>query len=229
MRRPIALLPLGLVLALTVVVSPAAPAAHAAPTSATRVVRFDGTLRSGVASLRVAREVRTGYDRDLFTHWISQGDGCDTRDRVLIAEATRTPDVSPDCELSNGEWFSYYDGVRTTDSSTFDIDHMVPLAEAWDSGARRWNPDTRERFANDLGDPRSLVAVTASSNRSKGDQDPAEWLPTDRKCHYVKQFVAVKIRWSLSVDATEKQSLGARADACRDVTLKVQTAVIRRG
>lgn len=227
MSRLVALLPVA-VLALSAAASPVAHP-QPLPDAEARVSTWDGTLRSGVASLTIAREHRSGYDRDLFTHWISQGDGCDTRDRVLIAEAIRTPTVSSECTLSGGRWFSYYDGVRTKDSSTFDIDHMVPLAEAWDSGARRWNADTRERFANDLGDARALVAVTASSNRSKGDQDPAEWLPSDRKCRYVKQYVAVKIRWSLSVDRVEKRALRTRADSCRDVTLKVQKAVIGRG
>jgi hypothetical protein len=59
------------------------------------------------------------------------------------------------------------------------IDHVVPLAEAWRSGAAAWNADQRERFANDLVDPQ-LIAVSASSNRSKGDQDPAEWKPPRR-------------------------------------------------
>lgn len=227
MNRLIVLLPTA-VLALSAAASPV-DQHNPAPVSHRTVTTFEGTLRTGVASLRTAREVRSGYDRDLFTHWISQGGGCDTRDRVLIAEAVVDPSVSAECALTGGGWFSYYDGVSTTDPSSFDIDHMVPLAEAWDSGARRWDADTRERFANDLGDARALVAVTASSNRSKGDQDPAEWLPTDRRCHYVKQFVAVKIRWSLSVDAAEKRALVTKANSCRDVGLAVQKAIIHRG
>lgn len=126
--------------------------------------------------LDVAREVRRGYDRNKFADWRdADADGCDTRREVLIQEATRDPVVGAGCALSGGRWFSYYDGATTGGSgSAFDIDHMIPLAEAWDSGARRWTKGTRDRFANDLGDRRSLVAVSASSNRSKSDRDPAE-------------------------------------------------------
>ena len=101
------------------------------------------------------------------------------------------------------------------DSIGFDIDHLVPLAEAWDSGAGGGPPAPGERYANDLGDPRTLVAVTASANRSKSDQDPAEWLPALGQCRYVRQWVAVKIRWSLKVDAAEKRALLARAHGAR--------------
>lgn len=186
------------------------------------------SLRLAVRALPVAGEVRRGYDRDRFRHWVdADSDGCDTRDEVLIAEARTAPSVGPDCRLVGGRWFSYYDGVGTSSPSTFDVDHMVPLAEAWDSGARRWDASTRTAFANDLGDRRSLVAVTASSNRSKSDQDPAEWLPRRRvRCRYVAEWVAVKTRWQLSVDRTEKRTLARLALACPDVTVRVRRAPV---
>ena len=179
-------------------------------------------LHEAPGRLRVAREVRRGYDRDLFVHWISQGDGCDTRDRVLIGEARRDPAVSPDCALTGGRWFSYYDGVSTSDPATLDIDHMVPLAEAWDSGARHWSAGRRQRYANDLGDRRSLVAVTAASNRSKSDQDPREWLPDRARCRYLAEWVAVKLRWSLTVDRAEQRVLTRRVGSCADRRLRVR-------
>jgi hypothetical protein len=80
---------------------------------------------------------------------------------------------------------------------------MVPLAEAWDSGASKWDADKRQQYANDMGDSVSLIAVTAATNRSKSDQDPAEWLPAKDVCTYIKNWVAVKIRWSLTVDDKE--------------------------
>lgn len=194
-----------------------------------RAARYRARLRAAVKSLPVKAEVRTGYDRDAFNHWTSQGNGCDTRDTVLIAEATVKPDVGSGCALTGGRWFSYYDGEKTSDPGSFDVDHMVPLAESWDSGARRWNARTRERFANDLGDRRSLVAVTASSNRSKSDQDPAEWMPKRKRCRYIKEYVAVKIRWTLSVDRPEKRVLKQRASNCRNVTVTVTRARIVNG
>lgn len=109
-----------------------------------------------------------GYDRAKFNLWVdADHDGCDTRAEVLIQEATVTPRVGADCALAGGKWRSPYDGVTTTDSSTFDIDHLVPLAEAWQSGAWKWSAATRQAYANDLGYRPDLIAVTAHENRSK--------------------------------------------------------------
>ena len=158
-----------------------------------------------------------GYDRDLFNHWVDKdGDGCDTRDEVLIKEATTRPRVGAGCSLTGGAWRSKYDGVKTTEPSSFDIDHMVPLNEAWQSGAWQWNSDTRRRFANDLSYWPSLIAVTASSNRSKSDREPQEWMP-DRAsygCKYVKQWVAIKWRWRLKVNEGERTFLRRELRAC---------------
>ncbi|WP_231929610.1 HNH endonuclease family protein [Micromonospora inositola] len=82
------------------------------------------------------------------------------------------------CALSGGRWYSYYDNTYWTITSDLDIDHMVPLAEAWDSGARNWTTSRRQSYANDLGDSRPLVAVTDNVNQAKGDQDPATWMPS---------------------------------------------------
>lgn len=188
------------------------------------------TLHARVAALQVAPERRTGYDRNAFKHWnagANPTDGCDTRREVLIAEAVVAPLVGARCAFTGGKWFSYYDGVETTDSSKFDIDHLVPLAEAWDSGAYAWDATRREAFANDLGDPRSLIAVSAASNRSKGDRDPAEWMPpaAEAHCRYLTEWVAVKTRWSLSVDPVEKEFLTNRSGRCANV--KVAVTVVR--
>ena len=157
-------------------------------------------------ALPVSPERQSGYERELFRHWSDlDKDGCSTREQVLIDE--RTTGRVTGCVVEGGRWFSIFDGVETDDASTFDIDHLVPLKEAWDSGAWRWNARSRERFANDLGFPGSLAAVSASSNRSKSDRDPAEWLPERGVCAYAKAWVAVKFRWRLSVDSTEKSEL----------------------
>lgn len=183
-----------------------APAAHAE----------ERTILSMLRSLTVAPERSTGYDRDLFPHWDYLGDDCDVRDRVLIIEALRGPSTGSSCPVGSGRWFSAFDGVTVRDPSALDIDHMVPLAEAWGSGARRWTTSVREAFANDLGYAGSLIAVTASSNRSKGDQDPAEWLPprTAYRCTYVSEWIAVKWRWRLTVDSSEQASLRVLANSC---------------
>lgn len=184
-------------------------------------------LHAAIDRLPVSPETRAGYDRAKFRHWVdADGDCRDSRDEVL-AQESQVPVRG--CDIQQGLWVSYYDGATTRASTGFDIDHLVPLAEAWDSGARRWGSATRERFANDLRDPRSLVAVTASSNRSKSDRDPAEWMPPLGRCRYIRQWVAVKIRWSLQVDRAEKRALRRQASGCKDSTIRVRRAVIATG
>ena len=167
-------------------------------------------------TLTIAPERDAGYERDLFPHWDYLGDRCDVRDAVLIRQAIEGPVTGSTCPVGSGLWFSAYDGVRVREPSLLDIDHMVPLAEAWGSGARRWTTSVREAFANDLAYGRSLIAVTASSNRSKGEQDPAEWLPprTDYRCRYVSSWIGVKYRWKLSVDSSEQAALRVLATNC---------------
>ncbi|KQW49114.1 hypothetical protein ASC77_10465 [Nocardioides sp. Root1257] len=192
--------------------------------SAAHAATYSAPLSQAVASLPVASEVRTGYDRDLFTLWTdADGDGCNTRNEVLIAEAEEAPSVGSGCALTGGRWFSYYDGVSQYAPADLDIDHMVPLAEAWDSGARSWSSAKRTSYANDLGDYRTLVAVTDSVNQTKSDQDPAEWLPAQQQCRYLREWVAVKHRWALSVDSAEKSALTSLAAGCSDVTITVET------
>lgn len=174
------------------------------------------TTRSAVTllnSLPVSPEHAGGYDRALFRHWIRQ-DGCTTRQGVLIRD--RIAGRVTGCTVADGRWYSRYDGVTTASARSFDIDHEVPLKEAWDSGAWRWTPDRRKAYANDLGYSDSLIAVSASSNRSKGDQDPADWMPpnTADTCRYTKAWVGVKYRWRLAVDTTEKAAISRTLRDC---------------
>lgn len=189
--------------------------------------QIDVRLRTAARRLPVAVEVRAGYDRDKFRLWVdANGDCQDTRDEVLDAESRVS--VSG-CDITRGKWFSYYDGRTWRNSADVDIDHLVPLAEAWDSGARRWNPNTRQRYANDLGDRRTLVAVTDNVNQSKSDQDIAEWLPHRSRCLYLQEWVAVKTRWSLTTNRGEKRTMRRLASGCRNVMLHVRKATIGLG
>ena len=195
--------------ALLVVVAPSSASASATELS----------LPEAIASLKVADESRAGYQRTSFKHWVDEDkDGCSTRNEVLIVEAKVKPTVGARCAISGGEWFSYYDSKTVTSAGGLDIDHMVPLAEAWDSGASQWDAAKRERYANDLGDDRSLIAVTAASNRSKSDQDPAEWLPpsVEVKCRYLSEWVATKLRWALTINAAERDALTQKSEGCTD-------------
>jgi hypothetical protein len=200
----------GLTAALVVLSATVSSPAHAAETL---------PLPQAVDSLPLGTESRDGYTRESFRHWNAGDnpiDGCHTRAEVLIHEAIEPPTVGPNCRLSGGRWWSYYDAVSVTSASGLDIDHMVPLAEAWDSGASAWTAQRRERYANDQGQEASLVAVTARSNRSKADQDPAQWLPpaADAHCRYAAEWVATKLRWSLAADEPELAALRELADSC---------------
>ncbi|GAA2225210.1 hypothetical protein GCM10010104_16280 [Streptomyces indiaensis] len=103
---------------------------------------------------------------------------------------------------------------------------MVPLAEAWDSGASAWTAQRREQYANDQGHEASLVAVTARSNRSKADQDPAQWLPpaADAHCRYAGEWVATKLGWRLAADELELGALRELGGACPGQTVAYELA-----
>lgn len=169
----------------------------------------------------MAREHRTGYQRSKFRLWVdTDHDGCNTRKEVLIAEAIVAPRIKAGCTLIDGKWLSLYDRRSFTDSSKLDLDHVVPLAEAWDSGAWRWTAARRQAFANDLGKPWVLIAVSAHSNRSKGDRDPSGWMPTSTSytCRYLAVWVAIKARWHLTVDSVEKRAI-ASFTSCRNTAV----------
>ncbi|WP_404199220.1 HNH endonuclease family protein [Streptomyces tauricus] len=175
-------------------------------------------LAEAVQLLPAAAESRDGYQRNSFKHWVdADRDSCNSRAEVLIAESRAEPTVGAGCKVTAGAWYSYYDGVTLTAPGGLDIDHMVPLAEAWDSGAHSWTAQRREAYANDLDAERSLVAVTARSNRSKSDQDPADWQPplADARCTYATDWVATKLRWQLTIDDRERNALTELAAGCR--------------
>lgn len=182
-------------------------------------VTVDGAaLAADIEALAVAEEQNDGYDRSLFPHWKDDdGNGCDARDDVLVAQDRSGGLTEADCGgAMTGEWVSMYDAEAVTDSGDLDIDHFVPLKEAWGSGAVDWTTEDRQSYANWLGNSWHLIAVTASSNRSKSDQDPAEWMPEDESvwCAYVWAWVEVKKEWSLTVDEAEKAALLEYAGAC---------------
>ena len=156
----------------------------------------------------------SGYSRDRFPHWADQGAGCDTRDSVLKRDGTAVT-VADRCKITKGSWFSPYDRRTVTDPADIDIDHVVPLANAWRTGAAGWTDEKRGDFANDLTRP-ELIAVTASVNRSKGDQDPSQWRPPSRQywCEYAQRWISVKAGWQLFVTIDEKTALQQMLETC---------------
>ncbi|MER5677383.1 HNH endonuclease family protein [Streptomyces sp. NPDC002238] len=199
------------------------PLLGASPSQAAEVV----SLTDAVQQLPLAAESRAGYQRTSFKHWVdADKDSCSTRAEVLLDESRIPATVEAGCKVVAGEWFSYYDGVTVTTPGGLDIDHMVPLAEAWDSGASQWTAAEREAYANDLGSERSLVAVTAKTNRSKADQDPSTWLPpsADARCTYAADWVATKLRWNLTANQPEVEALTTIAEQCGPLTVRYEPA-----
>ncbi|MFE4632778.1 hypothetical protein ACFRJ1_05275 [Streptomyces sp. NPDC056773] len=124
--------------------------------------------RTQLAGLKVAgQQPMTGYSRAKFTHWTGQGDACDTRE-VVLERSGRDVKRDAECKAVSGTWVSVYDGVTITDAGKLDVEHMVPLANAWRSGAGAWTADRRKEFANDLIRPQ-LLAV--SGRRRTGPRE----------------------------------------------------------
>ncbi|MFG2858109.1 HNH endonuclease family protein [Streptomyces mirabilis] len=197
-------------------------AAHAAPGDTITL-----PVQDALAALPVQAEDRTGYERTKFRHWIdADRDGCSTRAEVLIIEAVTDPEQGANCSLSGGSWYSPYDDTYFTAARALDIDHLVPLAEAWDSGASAWTAAERQAYANDLDDDRALIAVSAASNRSKADQDPTTWQPpaAGYRCTYATDWVAVKTRWGLTVDPAEQTTVAGILKTCPNEPIEVTLA-----
>ena len=163
--------------------------------------------KSVLASIKVENEYKSGYRRSLFVHWSDlDGNGCDTREEVLKRDSISKPQIDPyRCYVVAGDWYSKYDGKTLSDRSDVDIDHVVALKEAWDSGAWAWSMSQRQAFANDLTDRRTLIAVTDRVNASKSDKDPSNWMPPLKSywCTYLGDWISVKARWGLSMDQSE--------------------------
>ena len=152
------------------------------------------------------------YDRKAWKHWVDEDKDCqNSRHEVLIAESSSTVVFKTEkgCRVISGAWNDPYSGKTITDASKLDIDHMVPLKEAHESGGYVWDAYRKRDYANDLSDPNTLIAVDRGLNRQKGASDPAEWLPPDSEYHrgYAQAWGAVKLKQQLMADATEIAAL----------------------
>lgn len=197
-------------------------AGFAVPAEAATV--YKGSLRSAARALPVAVEGNTGYDRDrYFGTWKDLNRDCqNTRAEVLVQESkVRATFSSRGCTVSKGKWVTTWDNRTHYYASTVQIDHHVPVHEAWGSGARNWTQARRVAFYNDLGDGRALNAQTSALNSSKQAKGPEAWMPPKNRCKYVADWVAVKIRWGLKVDKTERAALIRYADSCPAMALTV--------
>jgi hypothetical protein len=152
------------------------------------------------------------YNRDDYLKgWADvDGDCQDSRQEVLIQESIVPVVLSTDgCQVTMGLWHDPYTALTFTNPSDLDIDHLVPLKEAHDSGAWLWSLDAKRSYANNITNPLVLIAVDDNTNQSKGDRDPAGWLPPNvsYRCDYAKSWIAVKQTYGLTMDAAEESAI----------------------
>ena len=162
-----------------------------------------------------------GYSREKFPHWSDAEEfgwdvpdtSCDARDAALIRDG-RNVRVGEGCDVTSGEWRDPYTGRTYTDPSEIDIDHVVPLANAWRSGASSWSEARREQYAND---PQVLLSAEDNANQEKGDKGPEAWKPPNRAiwCDYATRWVGIKASYDLSVNQREKTALEQMLDTCK--------------
>ena len=144
----------------------------------------------------------------------------DTRQEVLIEESIIEVELdSAGCRVVSGLWVDMYSGGIFRDPLELDIDHLVPLKEAHESGGYKWTEEAKHTFANYLSDPRALIAVSARENRSKGAKDPAQWMPSNAKfhCKYIRDWRGIKDSWGLEFDAKEEKAIVAILKRCREI------------
>ncbi|MFM8304439.1 MAG: HNH endonuclease family protein [Actinomycetota bacterium] len=198
----------------TVPTAPPTTAATAPPTTARVPVAGE------IATLRIADPQPDGYTRAEFGNgWIdADGDCQDTRAEVLALQS-RVPvsyTAVASCTVLAGEWVDPWSGAVSTSARALDVDHTVPLANAWRSGARAWTREQRIAFANDLSDAGHLLAIPLGENRSKGDDGPEAWRPplATSWCAYAQLWTSIKARWDLSASPAEWAALQQMAATC---------------
>jgi hypothetical protein len=189
--------------------------AHATAPTTAPVSAGTGLVRLTIT----APSHRATYSRTVdFGGWIDVHGCQDTRATLLIrtSQAPVTFTTSSDCTVKTGGWIDPWSGVVTTTAHDFQIDHTVPLANAWSSGAWAWTHDRRVEYANDLTDTDHLVAILARENESKSDSGPDEWKPPNQTawCRYALVWDHIKAKWHLSATPAEWNALVEMARTC---------------
>jgi len=166
-----------------------------------------------LAALRVAPENDPGaYNRDAFAYPEAGTDsrGCNTRARVLQRDSTAPAQVDyPGCKVLAGRWVDSFTGTTYEKPDEVSIDHLVPLKEAYRSGASSWSTQTLVAFGNDVSRLEALKVIGGAGNASKGDRDPALWKPPLQSAwaDYARAWLTVKIAYGLTGDQAEVDAL----------------------
>jgi hypothetical protein len=198
---------------------------NAAPTQVTQ--QPTGEAAAVLHELEVkGRAPKTGYTRTQFGDGWALQNGCDTRNIILYRDLVNTK-VNEKCQIESGLLHDPYTGkdiafVRgTSTSDDVQIDHVVALSDAWQSGAQQLTFSERVSFAND---PLELLAVEGAANQQKSDGDAATWLPANKafRCQYVARQIAVKKKYRLWVKSAEKDAMVRVLSTCPGQVLPVK-------
>ena len=136
---------------------------------------------------------------------------------MLIAESSATVTFNANgCTVATGKWVDPWGGYASTLASDFQIDHLVPLADAWRSGAWAWTDQQRQSFAQNLDEPDDLNAMQGSLNASKSDRTPDQWKPPliTSWCRYAMSWTRIKATWGLTVTEAERDALATMLIEC---------------
>ena len=170
------------------------------------------------------RAPKTGYKRSQFGDGWARTDGCDTRNLILRRDLANPVVADDNCKVSSGtlsdpytgETIEFKRGAQT--SAAVQVDHVVALSNAWQTGAQQLSAEQRVQLAND---PLELLAVDGPANQQKSDGDAATWLPSNKpfRCQYVARQIAVKRKYALWVTEPEKSAMTRVLAACPEQTV----------
>lgn len=189
-------------------------------------VRIPGKTKDGwIYKTNVRRYDRPhpsyiAYDRKLYKHWIDEDGNCrDTRVEVLVRDATGRIvfDDDRECKIKSGKWKDPYTGAIFTEPKKLDVDHMVPLKNAHESGAWAWSAKKKQDYANYMKVRYHLLAVSLSENRKKGDRGPEKYLPplASYRCEYARDWAKIKEDWELEMTEAEGMAVDQILDKCK--------------
>ena len=172
------------------------------------------------------RAAKTDYSRTKYGPGWGRVDNCDMRNYILSRDLSDETFVTSSCKVASGTLLDPYTGKQiafvrgASTSDDVQIDHVVALSDSWQKGAQLLEPTVRERFAND---PLNLLAVDGPSNQDKSDSDAATWLPPNKayRCNYVARQIAVKVKYSLWVTASERDAMARVLSTCPNQTLPI--------
>jgi hypothetical protein len=186
-------------------------------TTTKTISKIKKIIKAAIA-LALSLAIIYGYSRGDYKHWIDADKNCrNTREEVLIVESLEKPELDKKgCRVIKGKWYDPYTDQYFTNPNDLDVDHFVPLKEVDRSGGHDWSREQKMQYANDLTDPKTLIAVSKSANRSKADKDPAVWLPPNKKyqCEYIKNWQEVKKKWDLKMDEKERDFIIKKNKEC---------------